>query len=182
MRDGRDQAAWQQFFELYVPLIYGYARQRGLQDADAADIAQEVFQRVLGALRSLDYDPTRGSFRAWLRTITRNRIATWLAGPQQRDRGSGDSDVRDLLEEHPDDRQDALWDQHYQREVFLWAAEQVRPAFTDSTWQAFWQTAVEGKEAPAVAVALGLSTGAVYVARSRVLDRIKKQVRQLPPA
>src|SRR5256885_14759398 len=106
VRDGRDQDAWRQFFALYVPLLYGYARKRGLQDADAADVAQDVFQRVLGALRRLDYDPTRGSFRAWLCTITRNRIATWTAGVQRRDRGSGDSDVHDLLEEYPDDCQD----------------------------------------------------------------------------
>ena len=163
-------------------MIYGYARKRGLQDADAADIAQDVFHRVLGALRRLDYDPTRGSFRAWLCTITRNRIATWLAAPQRRDRGSGDTEVFDLLEEHPDPHQDGLWDQHYQREVFLWAAEQVRPGFTDSTWQAFWQTAVEGQDATAVARERStLSIGAVYVARSRVLDRIKNQIRQLAP-
>jgi RNA polymerase sigma-70 factor (ECF subfamily) len=181
VRDARDQDAWRQFFELYVPLIYGYARKRGLQDADAADVAQDVFQRVLGALRRLDYDPTRGSFRSWLRTITRNRIASWKTGPQQRDLGSGDSTVRELLEEHPDGTADTLWDQHYQREVFLWAAEQARPAFAENTWLAFWRTAVEGQEAAAVAAGLGLSVGAVYVARSRVLDRIKKQVRQLPP-
>src|SRR5262245_66565237 len=69
LRDADDREAWGQFGTVYVPLIYGYARKHGLQDADAADLTQEVMRRVAGAIRSLEYDPRRGTFRGWLFTV-----------------------------------------------------------------------------------------------------------------
>ena len=78
----------------------------------------------------------------------------------------------------PAREQDALWEQEYERHVFTWAAEQVRGDFTDSTWQAFWQTAVEGKTGPQVARALGMSVAAVYLAKGRVMTRLKEIIRE----
>src|SRR5262245_61410540 len=74
LRDARDDGAWAQFVELYAPLVFGFARKHGLQDADAADLTQDVLQAVSGAIQRLDYDSRRGSFRGWLFTVARNKL------------------------------------------------------------------------------------------------------------
>lgn len=181
IRDPHDQDAWRQFLEVYASVVYGFARKRGLQDADAADLMQEVFRSVAAAAGRLEYDPKRGSFRGWLYTVTRNKINSFLDGQRRQVRGSGDSGAQEVLEAQTAEDGDgsAAWDQEYEQRAFAWAVEQVRDEFRPPTWQAFWQTAVEGRGAKEVAERLGLSPGAVYVARSRVLARLREQVRQL---
>src|SRR5262245_61787472 len=174
LRDPHDTEAWRQFVQLYASVVYGYARKRGLQDADAADLMQEVFRAVASAAGRLNYDPRRGTFRGWLYTVTRNKLYTFLDGRKRQVRGSGDTDAQERLEEQRarDPDADALWEQEYERRAFAWAADRVRPEFQPATWQAFWLTAVEGCAARDVAARLGLSPGAVYVAKSRVLARL----------
>jgi RNA polymerase sigma factor (sigma-70 family) len=179
LRDPRDAAAWSQFVDVYAPLVYGFGRRQGLQDADAADLTQEVLRAVAVAAGRLQYDPERGSFRGWLFTIARNKLRNFLAMRQREVQGSGDTAVQQQLQEQPDPAESALWDREYDQRLFTWAAEQVRGGFHDATWKAFWQTAVEGKKAAQVAAALGISVGAVYIARSRVLARLRQQIQQL---
>jgi RNA polymerase sigma-70 factor (ECF subfamily) len=181
LRDSQDGQAWTQFVEVYAPLVYGFARKHGLQDADAADLTQEVLRAVAGAAGRLEYDPQRGSFRGWLFTIVRNKLRNFLSSPQHRWKGSGDSQIQALMEEQPAPEDDGTrrWDQEYEQRLFDWAAAQVRRGFEDKTWQAFWQTAVEGKHPKQVAEALAISVGAVYIAKSRVLARLRDQVQQL---
>jgi RNA polymerase sigma-70 factor (ECF subfamily) len=178
--DARDDAAWTQFVEIYAPLVYGFARKHGLQDADAADLTQDVLQAVSGGIRRLDYDPRRGSFRGWLFTVVRNKLRNFLALQHRPGRGSGDTDAQHRLQELParDEDQSAWWDQEYERRVFTWAAEQARGAFSEATWQAFWLTAVEGETGPAVARKLGLSVAAVYLAKGRVMARLKEIIQE----
>jgi RNA polymerase sigma-70 factor (ECF subfamily) len=180
LRDSRDDAAWSQFVELYAPLVFGFARKHGLQDADAADLTQDVLQAVSGGIRRLDYDARRGSFRGWLFTVARNKLRNFLEAQRRPGRGTGDTDAQHRLQELParEEDQTAWWDQEYERRVFSWAAEQVRGAFRDSTWQAFWRTAVEGKTGPEVAKALGMSVAAVYLAKGRVMERLKGLIRE----
>ena len=180
LRDARDDEAWTQFVEIYAPLVFGFARKHGLQDADAADLTQDVLQAVSGGIRRLDYDPRRGSFRGWLFTVVRNKLRNFLAAQKRPGRVTGDTDTQQRLQEVPAREEDQTdwWDQEYERRVFAWAAEQVRGAFQDSTWQAFWQTAVEGKTGPEVARALGMSVAAVYLAKGRVMERLKQIIRE----
>src|SRR5947208_6425875 len=93
LRDARDELAWSQFVELYAPLVYGFARKHGLQDADAADLTQEVLQAVSGGIRRFDYDPRRGSFRGWLFTVVRNKLCDSAAARERPGRGTGDTDA-----------------------------------------------------------------------------------------
>ena len=180
LRDARDDGAWSQFVELYAPLVYGFARKHGLQDADAADLTQDVLQAVSGGIRRLDYDPRRGSFRGWLFTVVRNKLRDFLAAQKRPGRATGDADAQRQLQELParDEDQSAWWDQEYERRVFDWAAEQVRGVFSESTWRAFWQTAVEGKTGPQAARSLGMSVAAVYLAKGRVMARLKEIIRE----
>jgi RNA polymerase sigma-70 factor (ECF subfamily) len=180
LRDVRDAPAWAQFVQLYAPLIYGFARRQGLQDADAADLTQDVLQAVAGAVRGFDYDPARGSFRGWLFTVVRSRLSNFRRRCRAHpDVAGGDTDVQEKLASVPASEVDRCWwDQEHERRLFAWAAEQVRPAVEPATWSAFWGTAVEGRAAKEVAAALGLSAAAVYMARSRVLARLKDVIRE----
>jgi RNA polymerase sigma factor (sigma-70 family) len=180
LRDPADADAWTEFARLYASVIYGFARKRGLQDADAADLMQEVLRSVAAAVGRLDYDPRKGTFRGWLYSITRNKVYNFLDGRRRHPRGTGDSNAHQRLEEQPGREADADdWDREYDRKAFAWAADRVRGEFQPSTWQAFWHTAVDGQTARDVGHKLGLSPGAVYVAKSRVLARLREEIRQL---
>jgi RNA polymerase sigma-70 factor (ECF subfamily) len=179
LRDPRDGAAWQEFVDLYAPLVYGWARHKGLQDADAADVTQEVFRSMAGAVAKLEYDASRGAFRGWLFTVTRNRIRNFLASRQARERGSGGTTMMQFLEEQPEKGEEAAWELEYQQRVFAWAAERVRGQFEERTWQAFWLAAVERKSGEEVAQELQMSVGAVYVAKNRVLNRLRQEVQEM---
>jgi RNA polymerase sigma factor (sigma-70 family) len=180
IRDGRDAEAWARFVEVYGPLVYEYGRRHGLQDADAADLTQEVLLAVAGAAGTFSYDPSRGAFRSWLFTVARTKRLKSAAAQARQPRGSGDPAVAGRLDALPgrDDGGDE-WDRSYRQRLLDWAAERVRGEFKEATWQAFWRTAV-GREGPhEVAESLGMSVGAVYVAKSRVLARIREQVEQV---
>jgi RNA polymerase sigma factor (sigma-70 family) len=179
LRDPSDTAAWHEFVANYGPLVYGLARRKGLQDADANDLCQEVFRAVAGAVDR--WDPARGSFRGWLSRIARNLLINFLMRQRHQPRGSGTTSVQDLLEAQPaaDPSATALFEAEYEKHLFLWAAAEVRGEFVTTTWQAFWQTGVEGRSPQEVAAELNLSVGAVYVARSRVLARLRRRIEQL---
>jgi RNA polymerase sigma-70 factor (ECF subfamily) len=183
LRDARDEAAWAEFVDLYAPLVYGFLRKRGLQDADAADLTQDVLRSVATGASRLEYDPCRGLFRGWLFTVVRNRLRTFLANQKRRVTAAGGSDWQDLLARQPgrEPELEAVWDQEYEQRLFHWAAERVRREVQDTTWQAFWRTAVEGQGGQEVAAALGLSVAAVYLAKGRVRNRLKELIRQLHP-
>jgi RNA polymerase sigma-70 factor (ECF subfamily) len=181
IRDARDREAWNQFVELYTPLVHGFARKHGLQDADAADLCQEVLRSVSGAAGRLEYDPGRGAFRSWLFTVVRSKLHNFWAERGRHGQGSGDTGMQQLLEDQPsrDDELAAAWEQEYEQRLFAVAAEQVRGEFQSDTWRAFWRTAVDGQGASEVAKELGMSVGAVYIAKSRVLARLREQVQLL---
>jgi RNA polymerase sigma factor (sigma-70 family) len=177
LRDSHDGGAWREFVELYAPLVYGYLRKQGLQDADAADVSQDVLGAVVASIHRLDYDPERGAFRNWLFTLVRRKLATWWTAQGRQTPGSGDTATHRFLEQSPGaEAAEQGWEAEWEHQVFAWACEQVRPTVTDATWQAFWRTAVAGQPGSQVAADLGLSVGAVYVARSRVLARLKELV------
>jgi RNA polymerase sigma-70 factor (ECF subfamily) len=172
-----DEAAWKEFVEIYEPLVYRIARQRGLQDADSRDVSQQV---LIAVSRNLDrWDPEqRGSFRGWLFRIARNLTINLLIQQRRHVRGSGDSDVRQLLEQKPADDSDetAEFDLQFKRQKFQWAAERIRLRFHGNTWQAFWKTCVEGASIELTARQLKMSVGAIYVARSRVMARLRETI------
>jgi RNA polymerase sigma factor (sigma-70 family) len=176
IRDPQDRMAWGEFVGLYAPLIHSYGRRRGLQDSDAADLTQEVLCRVARSAGGFQYDPARGSFRGWLLTVTLNEVRKLTTRLARQTGGTGDSDVRQFLEQQPDEREVELWQRDYQWNLFQWAAEKVRGEFREPTWQAFWRTAVLTEDVDRVADDLGLSAGAVYIARSRVTSRIREEI------
>jgi RNA polymerase sigma-70 factor (ECF subfamily) len=183
LRDPGNAEAWREFVHLYGPVIYRFARQRGLQDADAADLMQDVLRSVARHVGELEYDRRKGTFRGWLYTITRNKIYNFLLAQRRRPRASGDDNHQERLDTAParetSDSPDAQWEREYQRQLSWQAMERVRHEFQPNTWQAFWLTAVEGQAAAAVGEQLKMSPGAVYVAKCRVLARLREEVQRL---
>jgi RNA polymerase sigma factor (sigma-70 family) len=181
IRDGADSEAWAEFARLYGPVIYGFSRKRGLQDADAADLVQDVLRSVARNAPKLDYDPKRGTFRGWLYTITRNKIYNFLSANKNRPKASGDSGTHEQLDSTAETRDDpeGVWELEYQRRLAAKAMDRVKHEFQPNTWKAFWGTAVEGKSAAEVGSELKMSPGAVYVAKSRVTARLREEVQTI---
>jgi RNA polymerase sigma-70 factor (ECF subfamily) len=177
LRNTNDHVAWQEFVSVYAPLIHAYGMRHGLQDADAADVAQKVLQTVVRSIRTFVYDRSKGSFRGWLFTVTRNHLLKVLEQQKRQPMMVGDTRLQDALARRDDDRK--AWDREHERQLFLWAADKTQVDFKDSTWRAFWAVAVEGKLASDVAKELQLSTGAVYIAKSRVTARIRQLIEGL---
>jgi RNA polymerase sigma factor (sigma-70 family) len=177
VRDPADQAAWHEFVDIYRPVILRLARQKGMQEADADDVAQEVLLSVAQAVELREHDPKRAKFRTWLNRVAHNAILNALTR-RRPDRGSGDSALLAVLDQFdsqtgPDS--DLLRLEH-RREVFRWAVRQVRQEFQEATWDAFWLTAVEGRAVDTVAAELAKNPGAIYAARSRIIRRIQEKV------
>lgn len=179
LRDPQDQESWRAFLDLYAPLIYGFARKSGLQDADAADLTQIVLQAVSTSIGRLDYDSGKGTFRGWLFGVARNQLGKWRRS-QRQPQGAGDTENLNQLAAQPAPENEVdWWETEYKRQCFLVAAQRVRPQVNEVSWHAFWQTAVEGRSASDVADELKLKLGALYTAKSRVLALIKKEIQTL---
>ncbi len=177
VRDHEDRDAWDEFAQIYRPVIMRLAHIRGLQSADAEDLAQRVLMAVARAIPNWEPDPVRAKFRTWLRTIADNAILNALTRGLP-DHASGDDDMRLLLEKRPanDGPESGLLQVEFRREVFARAAQQIRGEFSDDTWMSFWLTAVDGLEIEAAAEQLGRTRGSVYASRSRVIKRLKRAV------
>jgi RNA polymerase sigma factor (sigma-70 family) len=173
LKDRADQEAWGEFVEIYWPVVYRLACQKGLQHTDAEDLAQQVMSAIAGAIDRWEPDEARGRFRTWLNRIAQNAIINALTR-RSPDRAIAD----DLLHkcvvlEGPESE---LLRLEFRREVFVWAARQIRAEFQFDTWDAFWQVAVEGHSVVSVAEGLGKKVGAIYAARGRVMRRLKEKV------
>jgi RNA polymerase sigma factor (sigma-70 family) len=180
LRDARDDTAWRQFVALYGPAILRFTRQRGLQDADAADVQQNVLAAVNQGLGN--FDAAKGSFRGWLFGIVRHQLRRLLDKHAKAGRAEGDTAALERLQDVPapaDDAESALWNQECKRQRFLWACDQVRGQVEPASWQAFWRTAVDNRPAADVAAELHMRVGAVYTAKSRVLARIRALIQEL---
>lgn len=177
IRDKDDADAWSQFVDVYGPLIYRYGCRKGLQDSDAADLTQDVLREVSKSIARFEYDPSLGRFRNWLFAIARHSRSQMYRSRQRQPVGSGDTRVVASLDEIPSsgDEEEA-WEGEYRQHLFQWASDQIRSDFAKKTWEAFWQTAVEGKKPAQVATALDMSVGSVYVAKNRVLLRLRKKI------
>ncbi|MBL8819853.1 MAG: sigma-70 family RNA polymerase sigma factor [Planctomyces sp.] len=174
-----DAAAWEEFVSIYEPLVVRFAKRHGLQDADARELVQNVLIAVARSVSRWKPDPEQGKFRTWLFRIARNQLLKLMT---QRDRFSGggrehgpSADVGDLPE------RSAEWETlraDYERELFRTAAAHIRPEFHPRTWNAFWMSFVDELSVEQVATDLQMTPSAVYVARCRVVHRLKELIKQ----
>jgi RNA polymerase sigma-70 factor (ECF subfamily) len=166
-----DATSWARFVQLYTPLLMYWARKQGLQPADAADLVQEVFVLLVEKLPQFTHDPAR-SFRGWLRTIlvnkARDRQRRLAAQPPAR------NDELPALAV-PDDGA-ALDEAEYRHHLVRRALELMQAEFEPATWKSCWETTIGDRPAAEVAAELGISTNAVYIARHRVLRRLRQEL------
>ena len=175
LRDPRDEVAWSEFVQIYEPLIYNLVRRKGFHDADAAELTQDVLLVVMRAVQRWEPDCQRGTFRGWLYTITRRLMINFLSSPSRRFAGSGRTTVFEYLLEQPsgNEPESRIFDLEQKRRLFEWAADHVKVHFEPATWEAFWRTTILAEPMQVVARDLGMPIGAVYVARSRVMQKLR---------
>jgi RNA polymerase sigma-70 factor (ECF subfamily) len=177
LRNPRDSEAWGIFVETYTPLVYAYCRRRGLQDSDVADVTQEVMAQVLRSIPDFTYQPERGRFRDWLGTITRTKLARFLSRNARAGKGEGgDSAAEELTRQVEAPESDTLWTEGFHARVLEVAMNRARPDFQEATWTIFEHAWVRGQAAPEVARELGVPIESVYLAKSRVLKRLRTEV------
>jgi RNA polymerase sigma-70 factor (ECF subfamily) len=163
-----EQDAWGRFTLLYTPLLYYWAHRLGLAEADAADLVQDVFVTLVQKLPEFKYDASKG-FRCWLRTILLNK---W------RDRARRQAPVvtTTALETVAAPEEDGFGEVQYRQHLVRRALQLMQAEFAPKTWQACWQHVVEARPAAEVAAELGIAVGSVYVAKSRVLCRLRQEL------
>ncbi len=168
--------AWERLVNLYAPLVMHWCRRKGLQNQDSADLFQEVFQAVVIHVGRFRKEQEGDTFRGWLRRITENKLRDHFRRRGREARGAGGSSAQERLaqlaeSESPQD--DRSGDEAAEHALFARALGLIREEFEERTWSAFWQTAVEGRAAKDVAADLAMTPGAVRVAKSRVLHRLR---------
>jgi len=178
LQNADDVAAWDEFVELYGPVVFRAARARGFQAADAENVVQEVFLAVAQSVATWLQREDRGRFRAWLLRIARNESIDMLTQRATRPLGEDGEAARQKLEELPDgDAISSLIDLEYERAVFQWTADRVQHSVAPHTWQAFWLTHVEGISIAEAARRLETRPGNIHFGRSRVMARIRELVK-----
>lgn len=181
LRDASDSEAWSDFLRDYGPMIYRFVRSRGLQDADAVDLMQEILRSVGTAIGRLEYEKEKGGFRAWLFTITRNKLYTYFEKRKRMGPTGNDTAQFEMLNQTSDTGSglDEQWEVEHQRQLLSRAVEVVKPQIEFKTWEAFEMTAIKGMSASEVSKTLKMKSGTIYVARSRVTAKLRAEVERL---
>jgi RNA polymerase sigma factor (sigma-70 family) len=179
VRDARNHHAWNEFVDVYGPVIFNYCRLRQLQECDASDVAQEVLLRLSSALREFEYKPELGRFRDWLGVVThRELLKFWNRRGRSRSLTvslavtQNETSTTEVLD-------DSLWNAHFHSELLQAALVRIRSEFTEQTWEAFQLAWLEDQSPIQVAERLQIGIEKVYVAKSRALKRLREEVLRL---
>jgi RNA polymerase sigma factor (sigma-70 family) len=179
VRDPHDAEAWQTFVDVYGRLVYRHCRRRGLSHEDAENVTQEVFAQVSQSIRRFDYQPDVGCFRGWLGTLTRNETNRFLKKDARIIHGSGGVEGDHGLDSAAARGEDTAWAEEFNAHLLATALARSRLHFEEQTWRAFELVWLEKRPALEVASELGVPIDRVYVAKSRVLERLQQEVRDL---
>jgi RNA polymerase sigma-70 factor (ECF subfamily) len=175
-----DSSAWERLVRLYSPLVASWCRQCGVAEQDLGDLLQEVFSAVAYHLNRFRKEEPGDTFRGWLSTIARNKVRDHFRRRAGAPVAAGGTEAALHMEQIPDpnafDKLPELLDDPFYNELLLKALESVRCEFHERTWQAFWQVVVEGRTAVEAGANLGMNAGAVRVAKSRILRRLRSEL------
>lgn len=171
LRDRNDSVSWSRFARLYTPLIDHWISQFGFDANDRSDLVQEVFVVLVGKVSSFQYD-ARQSFRAWLRTITVNKCRDFVRRSQRKT----EPQLLELIEKAAADDTELLTEREYREFVSREALKWMKTHFSETTWRACWEHVARGRSAREVGASLGISENAVYLARGRVLSRLRQEL------
>ncbi len=180
LRDLHDAGAWQLFVSTYGPLIYRYCRRQGLQEADTADVTQEVLGQVSRSIATFDYQPERGRFRDWLGTVVHGKLVRHHQNRARRKMESIDSDgLEPAKETVAAPGNDSEWIDEFNTHLLQVALERIRGEFDPKNWRAFEMVWIENKAAAEAVAELGMTPSAIYVTKWRVLKRLREEILML---
>ncbi len=170
LQSGSETQAWSRFVSLYTPVLFGWVRSQGMASDESADIVQEVFALLVEKLPTFQYNHEQ-SFGSWLRTVTFNKCRDHFRRNKR----------RPVVADHPldpevPDNVEQFSVEDYRRRLAHRALEVMREEFQPTTWKACWQSVVSNRPAAEIALELGISVNAVYVAKSRVLRRLREEL------
>ena len=175
-----NKAAWEEFVEIYRPVIYRVAVSRGLQHADALDLVQTVFVSVANSIARWEKSNETSRFRHWLLRVAKNATINAMTRRPPDQALGGEGFPQDQIEQIQCDSPSELeLDLEYQRQLYVRAAETVRARVSEANWTAFKLTAIDGISISEAAKELGKSVGAIYAARSRIMKQLSNIVSEL---
>jgi RNA polymerase sigma-70 factor (ECF subfamily) len=173
----RDPEAWDRLVDLYGPLVFYWSRRGGLAPPDAADVVQDVFTAVCGALDGFEHGREGNTFRGWLRVIAQNKIRDHYRRQAGQVTAAGGTDAAARLAEVPASPLSAdASEQRALSGLYRRALDLIRCEFEQRTWEAFWRAVVEGHDTADIAADLGISANAVRQYKSRVLRRLREEL------
>ncbi len=175
LRDVANHEAWRRFVQIYTPMMYAWACRTGLQEHDANDLVQDVFTVLVKALPGFRYD-RKQSFRAWLHTVLMNK---WRESVRRRVPQTLDPQEGPLADLARPDDPEFLDDSEYRKQLVRRGMELIRGDFRPATWRAWWEFVIVGRPAAEVACEAGVSVHAVYLAKARVLRRLRQELEGL---
>ena len=172
------ELAWAEFVSSYEPFLVRLAQRRGVPDRHVPDATQQIFLAIARSVSGWQDDGKPESFRRWLNRVAQNVVIRFMTRERRQPGGIGGSDLIEYLESvaaEPDGQQIA----EYERELIVWAADQVRREFRETSWQAFHATVIDGRDVAEVAIELGVSPGSIYMSRSWIMSRIHRIIDQV---
>jgi RNA polymerase sigma-70 factor (ECF subfamily) len=188
LRDLQDQDGWREFFETYWRLIYNVARKAGLADAEAQDVVQSTFVYLARRMPNFHYDRKRGSFKSWLRVVTRSRISVYCRTEKAHDKfireplphqTAEEVDWAEAVPDPADDALDEVWQHEWEENLVNTAFRRLRSKVSSQQLLVF-RMCLSGELPPGqVAKKLGVSVAQVYLARHRVGKLFKAEVQRL---
>ena len=174
----RNELAWTEFVSAYGPFLQGLIQRQGVPERHVPDVEQQVLAAITRSVHGWRDDGDPASFRRWLNRVARNVVLKFMARERRQIGGPGGTEWLESLAHVPDAAAEER-ETEYEYELVVWAAEQVRGEFRETSWKAFWATLIEGRDVAEVAAELGLSPGSVYMSRSRLMARIRSKVREV---
>ena len=178
LKDEQNELAWTEFVCLYEPFLYRLAERQGVPAHHVPDVVQQILLAVAKSVDGWTDDAKGASFRRWLTTVARNIVIRFMTRERKHGGAKGGTEVLELMQSVVDtpDRQQI---ERYEHELIVWAAEQVKGEFIESSWAAFWATTIDGRSVNDVASELNISPGSIYMSRSRIMARIKAKVHEV---
>ena len=178
LKSEQNELAWRDFVCTYEGFLNQLAQRQGVPERHVPDITQQILLTIARSIDGWKDDGNAASFRRWLSTVSRNVVIRFMSRERKQAGGIGGSGLMAQLqnvEEKPDEQRV----RQYQHELIVWAAEQVRHEFLETSWRAFWATVIEERPIDDVASELGVSPGSIYMSRSRIMARIRKKVAEV---
>lgn len=178
LKNEQNDSAWRDFVCTYEGFLNRLVRRQGVPERHVPDVTQQILLAIAKSVDGWSDDGNAASFRRWLTTVSRNVVVRFMSRERKQAGGVGGSDLIAALqniEATPDDNSI----RQYEHELIVWAAEQVRHEFLETSWRAFWLTVIDGQSVEDVAKELGVSPGSIYMSRSRIMAKIKARIAEV---